>query len=526
MYVHLIRGKSVARVWRFVPCLVVLLVTAVVLGLVWDPFISVLLTVVMRKHQLYAQWDAQTLQEWKCQWKLLFVAPTGLVIAIAIFVFVALERDNTDTAATQNAVDNGSNDDTAAVQNPADSEPNDGTAMVQCAVNNRSNDVDLERDAGDNGDDQETLPVIRRAALGIPVVLEPGNLLQLPEAVLQESPWSTETASDLLAVAGHDWTPDIRSSQRWASTAVWDPAEALNAHSSHSRAVIPAEVLNQTCITGPSHSQGSTTLSGHNQILIARPIHGRSLFPVRYPRCQEVGATLSRASKARSIHDRSPNTSPSSDQKPMALPVFGRAPSFKPSSNPAPIAYQSYNQASDSSSTPDQALNQRSIYNRCSNTPPSFNQDSVALHNPDRDSFAEPDSIHHPTAFQSYGQALNTPPISCYAKLTLPPRSRSMDAIHINPRWEVEGYFDLPEFDAYFDLPPGTPSPEPSRRPDWTRRSTLLSRSGRSIPQISPPASRSPGSPPNPSTSMATPSERNVPSFEDQRASRRAYKQN
>lgn len=52
----------------------------------------------------------------------------------------ALEGDNANTAAAQNAVDNGSHDGTAAVQGPADSEPTDGTAVVQRTVNNESNE--------------------------------------------------------------------------------------------------------------------------------------------------------------------------------------------------------------------------------------------------------------------------------------------------------------------------------------------------------------------------------------------------
>lgn len=55
--------------------LVELLVRVVVFNLGWDLFISVLLTVVMRRHQPYAQWDPQTFQKWKFQWELLIVAP-------------------------------------------------------------------------------------------------------------------------------------------------------------------------------------------------------------------------------------------------------------------------------------------------------------------------------------------------------------------------------------------------------------------------------------------------------------------
>lgn len=113
---------------------------------------------------------------------------------------------------------------------------------------------------------------------------------------------------------------------------------------------------------------------------IARRTHGRDLFPVRDPRCQEASPTLNRAPKARAIHDQAPITSPSSDQHSTALQTFDRVPSFMPSSNPALIAHRSYDQARDPSLTPDQALNHRSTYNRASNIPLSSNRSSRLQH--------------------------------------------------------------------------------------------------------------------------------------------------
>ena len=50
----------------------------------------------------------------------------------------------------------------------------------------------------------------RRAVPNIPGILQLGSVPRLPELVLQESTWSTETVAKLLAATGHDWTPDVR----------------------------------------------------------------------------------------------------------------------------------------------------------------------------------------------------------------------------------------------------------------------------------------------------------------------------
>lgn len=88
MYVHLIRRNFVAKTWRFALCLVVLLVTVVLLGPVWDSILAVLLTIVVRRWQRYAQWDPRTVLKWEFQWELLIVSSTGGLMAIAIFVLV------------------------------------------------------------------------------------------------------------------------------------------------------------------------------------------------------------------------------------------------------------------------------------------------------------------------------------------------------------------------------------------------------------------------------------------------------
>lgn len=88
MYVNVTRRKFVATRWRFILCLVVLLVPVTVIFLAWDTLVSFLITIVMGRYQPYAQWDLETWLCWKGPWELLIVVPTSLLMAIAIFVFV------------------------------------------------------------------------------------------------------------------------------------------------------------------------------------------------------------------------------------------------------------------------------------------------------------------------------------------------------------------------------------------------------------------------------------------------------